>query len=188
MSPTRRVIASAVVAIVALGSGACASNGSGSNGSGSTGATVTTTATAEPAPQEPGVGTSASEPSVQGEAEPNHDEDLLEVSVRGDEGVLGLHHSGPVPAGAPGPGSGRLITGPGGCFAFAGDRAPQLVVFPAEAMFVLQNGRPSVTVDGTEHFVGRELTVSTTAVSKAKVTGLPDRCSRGSSDTVLVVN
>ena len=65
---------------------------------------------------------------------------------------------------------------------------PQLVVFPADATFVLQQGKPSATVDGTEHPVGREFTLETTTVNKSEVTGIPDRCAQGSADTVLVVN
>ena len=110
------------------------------------------------------------------------------MTAYGDRGDLGLQYSGPVPAGSPGPASGKLITGPGGCFAFVSDGAPQLAIFPPEATFVLQNGRPSVTVNGVEHPVGRELTSDTTVVPRADTTGVPERCARGAADTVLVVH
>ncbi|MBB0970389.1 hypothetical protein G6016_15775 [Dietzia aerolata] len=112
---------------------------------------------------------------------------MLEVTVRGDQGVLGLQYSGSVPAGTPGPASNKLITGPGGCFAVIGAGAPQLAIFPPDATFVLQNGKPSVTVDGAEHPVGRELTFDTAVVPVQQVAGLPERCTRGAADTVLVV-
>ncbi|MDV6298130.1 hypothetical protein R3P82_03290 [Dietzia maris] len=38
------------------------------------------------------------------------------------------------------------------------------MVLPPDATFVLQNGRPSATVDGIEHAVGSEATVNTTVV------------------------
>lgn len=114
--------------------------------------------------------------------------DTLEVTVEGDQGVLALQHSGSVPEGTAGPSGRKLITGPGGCFALTNEGPPQLVVFPADATFVLQQGKPSATVDGTEHPVGREFTLETTTVNKSEVTGIPDRCAQGSADTVLVVN
>lgn len=93
-----------------------------------------------------------------------------------------------MPAGAAGPRGGKLIAGPGSCFAFDGAGAPQLAVFPPGATFVLQNGKPSVTVNGVEHAVGREFTSETTALPAAEVTGVPERCARGSAGTVLVVD
>lgn len=181
MSPTRRVMVSAAVVAGALGVGACESGGPEPAVT-----TVTDTTTA------PARDTAAEAPDVgqAPETDPDTDQvgDVLEVTAHGDRGVLGLQYSGPVPAGSPGPASGKLITGPGGCFAFVSDGAPQLAIFPPDATFVLQNGRPSVTVDGVEHPVGRELTADTTVVPLADAAGVPERCARGAADTVLVVH
>lgn len=70
----------------------------------------------------------------------------------------------------------------------AANGKPQLVVFPPDAALVLQNGGPSAAVDGIEHAVGSEATFSTTLVPVAGVTGVPERCLRGSADTMLVVD
>ena len=181
MSPTRRVMISAAVVVAALGVGAC---GSGAPEPSVTTVTDTTTV--------PARDTAAEAPEADQQPEADSDTgqvgDVLEVTAHGDRGVLGLQYSGPVPAGAPGPASGKLITGPGGCFAFVGDGPPQLAIFPPDATFVLQNGRPSVTVNGVEHPVGRELTSDTTVVPRADTTGVPERCARGAADTVLVVH
>ena len=181
MSPTRRVMISAAVVVAALGVGAC---GSGAPEPSVTTVTDTTTV--------PARDTAAEAPEADQQPEADSDTgqvgDVLEVTAHGDRGVLGLQYSGPVPAGAPGPASGELITGPGGCFAFVGDGPPQLAIFPPDATFVLQNGRPSVTVNGVEHPVGRELTSDTTVVPMADTTGVPERCARGAADTVLVVH
>lgn len=126
--------------------------------------------------------------SEEAEAPQQTGSNTLEVTVEGDQGVLALQHSGSVPEGTAGPTGRQLITGPGGCFALTHEGPPQFVVFPADATFVLQQGKPSATVEGTEHLVGREFTLETTVVNTSEVTGIPDRCARGSADTVLVVN
>lgn len=182
MSSTRRVIVSAAVAVAALGLASC-----GSGSSEPTVTTVTETTTAAATPQDTDAGAPEEDQSPGTDAQPQDNGRNLEVTVRGDQGVLGLQHSGSVPAGTPGPASSKLITGPGGCFAFVGAGAPQLAIFPPDATFVLQNGKPSVTVDGAEHPVGRELTFDTAVVPVQQVAGLPERCTRGAADTVLVV-
>jgi len=112
----------------------------------------------------------------------------LAVTVAGEHGVLALQYTGAAPEGAAGPTGHKVITGPGGCFALTQDGKPQLLVFPEDATFVLEDGKPSVTIDGTEYPVGQQFTVETTEVAKSEVTGIPQRCAKGSSDTVLVVN
>jgi len=112
----------------------------------------------------------------------------LDVTVAGDQGVLALQYSGSVPEGKAGPARGKLITGPGGCFALTRKGPPQLLVFPDDAKFVLKHGKPSATVDGTKTPVGRQLSAQTTKVPTSDVTGIPERCSHGPSDTVLVVD
>lgn len=183
MSPTRRVIISAAVAVASLSVGACTAGETEPSMT-----TVTETTTAAAAPQETGVEAPAPEPGTEEGAQAGDDGGMLDVTVRGDQGVLALQHSGQVPSGAPGPSSGKLITGPGGCFAFVGAGAPQLAIFPPDATFVLQNGKPSATVNGVHHVVGREFTAETTALPVDKVTGVPERCNPGSADTVLVVD
>lgn len=183
MSSSRRVIISAAVALATLSVGACASGGSEP-----TVTTVTETTTAEPAPTMTGAEDPAPVEGAVEDADPDDYKGALEVTVRGDQGVLALQHAGSVPAGTAGPGRGKLITGPGGCLAFVSAGAPQLAAFPPDATFVLQNGKPSVTVDGVEHAVGREFNSETTVLPVAAVKGLPERCARGSADTVLVVD
>lgn len=182
MSPARRAIISAAVAVAALGVGACAPTGSEP-----TVTTVTATTTVEPAPPETGTETPAPGQEAAAGAKPGDDAGVLEVTARGDQGVLGLQYSGSVPAGTPGPASGKLITGPGGCFALVGAGAPQLAIFPPDTTFVLQNGKPSATVDGVEHVVGRAFDSETTVLPVDRVAGVPERCTNGSADTVLVV-
>ena len=185
MSSSRRVIMSAAVAAAALSVTAC-----GAGDSEPMATTVTETTTAESATPMTDDGASSSDEDEDAEegAGAGDDGGVLEVTVRGEQGVLALQHSGSVPAGVSGPSSGKLITGPGGCFAFVGAGAPQLAVFPPAATFVLQNGKPSVTVDGVEHAVGREFAAETTELSVAATTGVPERCARGSADTVLVID
>lgn len=183
MTSPRRLIVSTVVALIPLGLAAC-----GSSGSEPTVTTVTETTTAAAAPQYTDTETAGAEQAPEADAEPRHVGDVLEVTVRGGQGVVGLQYSDSVPAGTPGPANNKLITGPGGCFAFVNAGAPQLAVFPPEATFVLQNGKPSVTIDGTEHYVGREFDAETTALPIGQVSGVPERCVRGAADTVLVAH
>lgn len=148
---------------------------------------ATSEQTSTPAQEESAETTSA--PTAEPEATTEQaGPDTLEVTIEGDQGILALQHSGSVPEGTAGPSGRKLITGPGGCFALTNEGPPQLLVFPADATFVLQEGKPSATVAGTEFTVGRQFTVDTIAVSKSEVTGIPDRCAQGSADTVLVIN
>lgn len=78
--------------------------------------------------------------------------------------------------------------GPGGCFALVDDSEPQLLVFPGDATFVLQDGEPSATIDGTEYSVGRQFDVDTTEIEKTNVAGIPERCQEGSASTVRIVS
>lgn len=160
-----------VLALVAVGLGAC----------GSDDAQPDDTATSGQPTQE--------KPSSDGDTESN-DEDGggMDVTVAGDQGVLALQYSGSVPEGKAGPARGKLITGPGGCFALTRNGPPQLLVFPDDATFVLKHGKPSVTVGGSKTPVGRQLSAQTTKIPTSEVTGIPERCSHGPSNTVLVVD
>lgn len=182
MSLKHRAIALCAVGAVALGLSACGSNGSQPD--------ETTTSNAEQPTREESASDPSNEASKSGEdgGEPNDAGGVMEVTVAGEQGVLALQYSGSVPDGAAGPTGRKLITGPGGCFALTNDGPPQLLVFPADATFVLQGGKPSVTVAGSETPVGRKFTADTIEVSKSSATGLPDRCSQGADDTLLVVN
>ncbi len=120
---------------------------------------------------------------------PNDESGVVDVTATGNEGIIALQHSGSAPVGNVGPASAKLIVGPGGCFAVVNEGGqPQLLVFPDDATFVLQEGEPSATVDGTEYLVGRQFTVPTTEVEKFSVAGIPQRCEEGSDSTVYVVD
>ena len=112
----------------------------------------------------------------------------VEVTVVSDQGVVALTHDGNLPDGKAGPTAGRLVTGPGDCFAITSDGPAVLVVFPDDAEFVLEDSRPSVTLDGTEHYVGELFGVETVELSASDFTGIPERCQHGqAADKVLVV-
>ncbi len=195
MSLNHRFVAPFALAALALGMSACAPDAAEST------PTVTVTASADVTPSMEATA-EASEPTAEDSEPvetpsqvsspdavgPNDESGVVDVTVEGDQGILALKHSGVVPVGTAGPTGQKLITGPGGCFAVTNQGKPQLLVFPADATFVLQEGKPSATIAGTEHFVGRQFAVATTAVAKSSVVGIPDRCLQGSDDTVLVVS
>ncbi len=206
MSLSRRGWAACAVAVLALGMSACSSDEQPQEETTSSVDPAPETSdpqesTAEPAePADDADNTQSAEPSEEASDDDASDDDAtgqeatgeetagLEVTVAGEHGVLALQHTGAAPEGAAGPSGHKLITGPGGCFALTNDGKPQLLVFPEDATFVLEDGKPSVTIDGTEYPVGQQFTVETTEVAKSEVTGIPQRCAKGSSDTVLVVN
>ena len=110
----------------------------------------------------------------------------VEVEAEGD-GPIGLK-SGAVPTADPQAVSGKLITGPGGCFALVDDDQPRLLIFGDDAEFTLREGKPSVTTRalGTVT-VGSRLSASATSVGMDETTGVPERCAHGAQDTVLVI-
>lgn len=188
-----RILAPFTLAALALGMTACGSDEPEST------PTVTVTQTAEESPtveqtmetSEPMEETSepvASQEPTQEPVGPNDESGVVDVTVVGEQGILALQHAGTAPTGEAGPSNQKLITGPGGCFALVNEGKPQLLVFPEDATFVLQEGKPSATFGGTEHFVGRQLDVASIAVPKANVAGIPDRCTQGSDDTVIVIS
>lgn len=91
--------------------------------------------------------------------------------------------------------SGRLVVGPGSCFALkefgnrGGDNTPRPLVLPVDSEFVTQGGRPSVTLPGkdTVH-VGETMDVEVVSKQLNELDGLPDACARGASRSGLVVN
>ncbi len=192
-----RVVVPFALAAVALSVTACSPDESASTPT----VTVTepleeaTTATSEPTVESSKPMAETSEPaSATTEAStpeettgPNDESGVVDVTVAGDQGILALQHSGAAPTGAIGPTNQKLITGPGGCFALTNEGEPQLLVFPSDATFVLQEGKPSATIAGAEHFVGRQFGVATVAVPKTSVAGIPERCMQGSDDMLLVV-
>lgn len=192
-----RVVAPFALAALALGMTACSADDTETTPVVTVTATVEASAPAEPAPEtsepsvedsEPAIETSRT-PSEETPAGPNDASGVVDVTVVGDQGILALQHSGSVREGGAAPAHHqKLITGPGGCFALTNEGKPQLVVFPADATFVLQEGKPSATVAGVRHVVGHHLEVPATAVQKSNVAGIPDRCVQGSDDTVIVIN
>lgn len=151
------------------------------------------TVTSEPTTESSPAAVETSEPGVTVEPTeeplgPNDESGVVDVTVVGDQGVLALQYSGNPPIGTVGPTDQELITGPGGCFALAADGRPQLVVFPADARFVLVDGTPSATFGGTEHLVGSQFDVASVAVPATDVAGIPERCTDGSADLVIVVD
>lgn len=184
-----RLITPFAVAALVLGMTACGSDEPEST------PTVTVTAPVEESPtmESPEPVEESSEPAVSEEpmeepAGPNDESGVVDVTVVGVEGIIALQHSGTAPIGSAGPTNQKLITGPGGCFALTNEGKPQLLVFPADATFVLQEGKLSATFGGTEHLVGRQLDVPSIAVSMTDVAGVPDRCTEGFDDTVIVVS
>ncbi len=191
-----RFVAPFALAALALGMSACGSDEP------ETTPTVTVTEEAEAAPSadatmetsEPMEESSepmgeTSEPMASEEPMgPNDESGVVDVTASGDEGIIALQHSGSTPAGDAGPDSEKLIVGPGGCFALVNEGPPRLLVFPDDATFVLQEGKPSATIDGTEYLVGGRFTAATTAVEKFSVAGIPQPCEEGSGSTVYVVD
>lgn len=183
MSSIHRATTTAALAALALGLSACGSDDAQPEETTTT--TTTATSSAEPTEESSGEKTSS---SSDGAGSTKGEGGGLDVTVAGDQGVLALQRSGSVPDGQAVPDGGKLITGPGGCFALTHDGPPQLLVFPDDATFVLTKGKPSATVDGSRTAVGGQLTAKTTEVPVSEVTGIPERCSHGPSDTVLVVD
>lgn len=188
-----RTVAPFALAVLVLGMTACGSDEPEST------PTVTVTASVEETPAtEPSTESSqpmeeTSEPAASMEPTeapvgPNDESGVVDVTTTGDEGILALQHSGFEASVDPASAYQKLIVGPGGCFALVDVSEPQLLVFPADATFVLQEGKPSVTIDGTEYLVGRQFDVDTTAVEKTNVAGIPERCQQGSASTVRIVS
>lgn len=84
--------------------------------------------------------------------------------------------------------SGKLIIGPGSCFAITDDAQPQLVVFADGAEFVLRDDRPSVTTSGLGTvLVGDDFDFTAVEIAADDVDGIPERCLQGAQEAVLVV-
>ncbi|GAA4516269.1 hypothetical protein [Brevibacterium yomogidense] len=179
MSLSHRVTAVCATAMLVLGASACTGQESPPDEAGAS--------TASPATDDAESVPSDSAPVPEASIEPDEDTSAMEVDVVGDEGILALQYSGAIADGAAGPSGGKLITGPGGCFALTDDDRPRLLVFPDDATFELQHGKPSATFGGAELFVGQRFTADLTEVPQSSVTGIPERCSKGAGDTVLVI-
>lgn len=118
-------------------------------------------------------------------ASPTGNEETFAVLSTGD-GPIGLSASEPAEGQAQEV-SGRLIVGPGGCLALTAEAQPRLLVFGGEPEFVLRGDRPSVTTAalGTVR-VGERLSLEASMVPRADTTGVPERCTHGAADTLLV--
>lgn len=88
--------------------------------------------------------------------------------------------------------SGRLIVGPGSCFALKDTGvhgAPLLLVAPAGTEFTTRRGRPAATFPGQGTvFVGDFAQVSGAQVSLDRLDGVPERCTQGGTAMALVVS
>lgn len=189
----RCLIAPAALAALALGMTACSSDEPESTPTVTVTAQTPETSTPQPSmkasePADETTAPMASEEPSEDPVTPNDESGVLDVTVAGDQGIQALQVSGSVPEGTAGPANPKLITGPGGCFAIVNEGPPQLVVFPEDATFVLVEGKPSATFSGTEHFVGRQMDVSSISIPTTAVAGIPERCLEGSADSVIVVS
>lgn len=144
---------------------------------------------AQPAPSaDPNESSSTAAPKTpQPSQTPEHSEpSTLKVSSTG-HGPVALTSSSSVKKGTPQ--NVRLITGPGHCFALKNHGRPRLVVFPEDTSFVLRGARPAATLDqGRTIQVGQSAELTVTEMSTDQVSGIPTRCARGNSETLLVVN
>lgn len=129
-------------------------------------------------------------------AEDIGDEDSKDDDVDGESITVHTEGQGPyglftsdVPTGESREISGKLIIGPGSCFALTGNGQPELLVFGDDAEFVLREGQPSVTTDGTGTLnVGEQVELSVTEISQDSADGIPTQCTQGAADTVLITD
>ncbi|MDN6706979.1 hypothetical protein [Corynebacterium glyciniphilum] len=93
--------------------------------------------------------------------------------------------------------SGRLIVGPGSCFALKkpdgrgneDENAPRPLVLPVDSEFVTRGDHPSVTLPGRDTvYVGETMDVEAVSMPFNELDGLPDPCARGAAESGLVVN
>jgi len=188
-----RAVAPFALAALALGMTACGSDEPESTPTVTVTSSVEDTPTTEPTmegsqPSEETSERAASLEPTEAPVGPNDESGVVDVTTTGDEGILALQHSGFEPSIDASSAYQELIVGPGGCFALVDVSEPQLLVFPDDATFVLQEGKPSATIDGTEYLVGRQFDVDTTEVEKTNVAGIPERCEQGSASTVRIVS
>lgn len=191
MKRHRAAVAAALTAVLALGPlSACSDDSDSTSG---TDAPVFTEDTGTDAPETvtETVTTDASDTS--GTSEPEAREGHITVSTSGGGPTAITTEDSP--EGETYGTSGRLVVGPGSCFALkefgnrGGDNTPRPLVLPVDSEFVTQEGRPSVTLPGkdTVH-VGETMDVDVVSMKLSELDGLPDACARGTSQTGLVVN
>ncbi|HIW92538.1 MAG TPA: hypothetical protein H9870_12875 [Candidatus Corynebacterium avicola] len=91
--------------------------------------------------------------------------------------------------------NGRLIIGPGSCFALkesgsrGGDDLPRPLVVPDGSTFTRDSEQPSITLPDEDEpiTVGDDVTLDVVSVQLTDLKGLPDQCARGGSKSGLVV-
>lgn len=91
--------------------------------------------------------------------------------------------------------NGRLIVGPGSCFALkesgsrGGDDLPRPLVVPEGSTFTRDSEQPSITLPDEDDpiTVGDDVTLEVVPVQLTDLKGLPDQCARGGSKSGLVV-
>ncbi|WP_309131327.1 hypothetical protein [Brevibacterium sp.] len=168
---------------LALGLAACSTTPS--NSEESTPA-ETTAESAKPGPAAQGAETGTTDAEEPGTGDASAEATMIEVEPEGN-GPIGLK-SKTDPGVESAPVSGKLITGPGGCFSFVDSDQPRLLVFGDDAEFVLREDKPSVTSEavGTVE-VGSQFSASAASVGLSETTGIPERCTHGAQDQVLIV-
>ncbi|GAA3705143.1 hypothetical protein GCM10022377_18580 [Zhihengliuella alba] len=168
-----------VAATLLLGLAACGPGDGGQNGTGDDSA-----ATAPTAAGTEGT-TDAPAPGSESGSDADGADRRIDVEAIGD-GPIGLTTAEAAQNGDDA--SGRLITGPGGCFAVVDNAEPQLLLFPEDAEFVLRDGQPSVTTSGLGTVeVGKQFDFSAEAVALEDTAGIPDRCTHGEATEVLLL-
>ena len=177
-----RAVAASLAAVLALGAvTACSDDDSTAEPSFTT-ETTTTTETSTTSTT-----SATSEPAIP--------EGHIAVSASGG-GPIALT-TGDTPGGESRQVSGRLIVGPGSCFALKrpdargndGENAPRPLVLPEDAEFVTRGDRPSVTLPGEDTvYVGETIDIEAVSMPFNELHGLPDACARGAAPSGLVVN
>ncbi|WP_431860520.1 hypothetical protein [Micrococcus terreus] len=109
----------------------------------------------------------------------------LSVSVQG-QGVKALVLDDSGSSGEATALDGKLISGPGGCFAVQPGGQPELLLV-GDDVEIGQNP-PTLTLDdGTAIKVGDQLNATGVQVNVADVEGIPQQCSQGAADTAWVL-
>lgn len=109
----------------------------------------------------------------------------LSVSVQG-QGVKALVLDDSECSGEATALDGKLISGPGGCFAVQPGGQPELLLLGDDTE--IGQNPPTLTLDdGTAIKVGDQLNATGVQVNVADVEGIPQQCSQGAADTAWVL-